>query len=159
MTDNGYASVLNSTVLKKLNITRDTPQPADGKILKDSHGEPNGMILGAPKLLASVRQSKKSTHADRLWALKSMQKSYNAVGITSTIDRGQAADGFAVYRELRDKNELTVRSYVTYLIDAKGTQQQLRDEISSIPWVTGFDEVGHITAHGELVLVPQLAID
>ena len=140
MTDNGYASVLNSTVLKKLNITRDTPQPADGKIIKDANGEPNGMILGAPKLLASVRQSKKSTHADRIWALKSMQKSYNAVGITSTIDRGQSAEGFRVYRELRDKNELTVRSYVTYLIDAKGTQQQLRDEISSIPWVTGFGD-------------------
>ncbi len=97
MTDNGYASVLNSTVLKKLNITRDTPQPADGKIIKDANGEPNGMILGAPKLLASVRQSKKSTHADRIWALKSMQKSYNAVG-------------------------------------------QLRDEISSIPWVTGYGD-------------------
>src|SRR5882724_4821235 len=140
MTDNGYASVLNSTVLKKLNITRDTPQPADGKIIKDANGEPNGMILGAPKLLASVRQSKKSTHADRIWALKSMQKSYNAVGITSTIDRGQSADGFRVYRELRDKNELTVRSYVTYLIDAKGTLQQLRDEISDIPWVTGYGD-------------------
>src|SRR5260370_30128876 len=140
MTDNGYAAVLNSTGLKKLNTTRDTPQPADGKILKDANGEPNGMILGAPNLLASVRQSRKSTHAERIWALKSMQKSYNAVGITSTIDRGQSAEGFRVYRELRDKNELTVRSYVTYLIDAKGTQQQLRDEISSIPWVTGYGD-------------------
>jgi hypothetical protein len=36
MTDNGYASVLNSTLLAKLNITRDTPQPSDGKIIKES---------------------------------------------------------------------------------------------------------------------------
>jgi predicted amidohydrolase YtcJ len=140
MTDNGYASVLNSTVLKKLNITRDTPQPADGKIIKDANGEPNGMILGAPKLLASVRQSRKPTHADNIWALKAMQKAYNAVGITSVIDRGQSAAGFSVYRELREKNELTVRSYVTWLIDAKGTLQQLRDEISSIPFVTGMGD-------------------
>jgi predicted amidohydrolase YtcJ len=140
MTDNGYASVLNSTVLKKLNITRDTPQPADGKIIRDANGEPTGLILGAPKLLASVRQSRVATHEDRIRGLKSMQKSYNAVGITSTIDRGQTAEGFRVYREVRDKNELTVRSYVTYLIDAKGTPQQLRDEISRIPWVTGFGD-------------------
>ncbi|HTM47242.1 MAG TPA: amidohydrolase [Bryobacteraceae bacterium] len=137
MTDNGYASVLNSTVLAKLNITRDTPQPADGKIIKDAKGEPTGLILGAPKLLGSVRQSRQATHADRIEALLKMQKSYNAVGITSTIDRGQTAEGFRVYRELREKNALTVRSYVTYLVDAKGTRQQLRDEISNIPWVTG----------------------
>ena len=41
---------------------------------------------------------------------------------------------------MRDKNALTVRSYVTYLIEAKGTQQQLRDEVSRIPWVTGFGD-------------------
>jgi predicted amidohydrolase YtcJ len=140
MTDNGYASVLNSTVLKKLNITRDTPQPADGKIIKDAKGEPTGLILGAPKLLGSVRQSRQAAYQDRVNGLKSMQKSYNAVGITSTIDRGQTAEGFRVYREVRDKNELTVRSYVTYLIDAKGTPQQTRDEIARIPWVTGFGD-------------------
>jgi len=140
MTDNGYASVLNSTVLKKLNITRDTPQPADGKIIKDAKGEPTGLILGAPKLLASARQSRQATYEDRIRGLKKMQKSYNAVGITSTIDRGQTAEGFRVYRELRDKNELTVRSYVTYMVDAKGTTQQLRDEIARIPWVTGFGD-------------------
>jgi predicted amidohydrolase YtcJ len=66
-----------------------------------------------------------------------MQRAYNAVGMTSTIDRGQHMDGFRVYQELRDKNELTVRSYVTYLIDAKGTPQQTREEIARIPWVTG----------------------
>src|SRR5258708_15415628 len=62
MTDNGYASVLNSTFLKKLNITLDTPQPADGKIIKDANVEPNDMILGPPKLLSTVQQSQKYTH-------------------------------------------------------------------------------------------------
>jgi predicted amidohydrolase YtcJ len=137
MTDNGYASVLNSTLLKKLNITRDTPQPADGKIIKDEKGEPNGQILGAPGLLASLRQSRAANHEDKIAALLKMQKAYNAVGMTSTIDRSEKMDGFRVYQELRDKNLLTVRSYVTYLIDAKGTLQQLRDEIAKIPWVTG----------------------
>ena len=45
MTDNGYASVLNSVALKRLGIGRDTPQPANGKIIKDSTGEPTGLIL------------------------------------------------------------------------------------------------------------------
>jgi predicted amidohydrolase YtcJ len=137
MTDNGYASVLNSTLLAKLNITRDTPQPSDGKIIKDAKGEPTGLILGAPRLLSTLRQSRAASHEDRLRGLIAMQKAYNQVGMTSTIDRGQNMEGFRVYQELRDKNALTVRSYVTYLIDAKGTPQEVREEIAKIPWVTG----------------------
>jgi hypothetical protein len=137
MTDNGYASVLNSTLLAKLNITRDTPQPSDGKIIKDAKGEPTGLILGAPRLLSSLRQSRSASHEDRVKGLLAMQKAYNQVGMTSTIDRGQTMDGFRVYQELHDKKALTVRSYVTYLIDAKGTTQQVREEIARIPWATG----------------------
>jgi predicted amidohydrolase YtcJ len=31
MLDNGYAAVLNSALMQKLAITRDTPQPPDGR--------------------------------------------------------------------------------------------------------------------------------
>ena len=55
MTDNGYASVLNSALLKRLNITRNTPQPTNGKIIKDDKGEPTGLILGAGQLLGPLR--------------------------------------------------------------------------------------------------------
>ncbi|MBI1788851.1 MAG: amidohydrolase [Acidobacteria bacterium] len=140
MTDNGYASVLNSAALQKLNITRDTPQPANGKIIRDAKGEPTGLILGAPQLLGPLRASRSATHADRLWALRTMQKAYNQVGITSTIDRGQGPEGFRVYQELRRSNELTVRSYVTYMISAQGTPDQVRREIEQIPFTTGFGD-------------------
>jgi predicted amidohydrolase YtcJ len=140
MTDNGYASVLNSFLLKKLNITRDTPQPANGKIIKDANGEPTGLILGATQILGPLRASAKPTHADRMWALKSMQQHYNAVGITSTIDRGQTAEGFRVYQELHRRGELTVRSYVTQLITAQGSPQDVRQEIERLPFVTGFGD-------------------
>jgi len=140
MTDNGYASALNSTALAKLGITRETPQPLNGKIIKDERGEPTGLILGANHLLAPLRRFRPSTEADMLWALKSMHKSYNQAGITSTIDRGQQASGFRAYQELWRKKELTVRSYVTYTISAQGTPQQVRQEIEHIPFVTGFGD-------------------
>src|SRR5438552_5400274 len=93
MLDNGYASVLNSALLKKLNITRDTPQPVNGRIVKDQNGEPTGLILGAPQLLGKLRASRPYTAKDRLWALKSMLQRYNSVGITSIIDRSEGPDG------------------------------------------------------------------
>jgi predicted amidohydrolase YtcJ len=140
MCDNGYASVLNSRLLAKLGITRDTPQPANGKIIKDDRGEPTGLILGAPQLLSPLRRSRAETHADRVRGLKQMQQAYNRVGITSTIDRGQGPDGFHAYQELHRKRELTLRSYVTYRISGQGTPKQIRQEIERIPFVTGFGD-------------------
>src|SRR5258708_20884743 len=140
MLDNGYASVLNSVLLKKLGITRDTPQPANGRIEKDGKGEPTGLILGAPQLLQSVRDSRVATDKDRLWALKSMLARYNSVGITSIIDRSEGPEGFRAYQTLYRSGELTARSFITYLIQAQGTPEQVRSEIEHIPFVTGWGD-------------------
>jgi len=140
MTDNGYASVLNSVALKRLGIGRDTPQPPNGKIIKDSKGEPTGLILGAPQLLGTLRRAKPVTQDDMLWALKAMQKKYNEAGLTSTIDRSQGPEGFRAYQKLRQQNELTVRSTVTYLISGQGTPDQVRQEMERIPFVTGMGD-------------------
>jgi predicted amidohydrolase YtcJ len=140
MTDNGYASALNSAALQKLGVGRDTPEPANGKIIKDEKGEPTGVILGAPQLLGALRQSKPPTHADMVWALKAMQKAYNEAGITSTIDRSEGPAGFRVYQELRQQNQLTVRSTVTYLITGQGTPESVRQEIERIPFMTGLGD-------------------
>ena len=137
MADNGYASVLSSAMLAKMGITRDTPQPANGKIIQDAAGEPTGLILGAPQLLGPIRRSRRPTPDDILWAIRNMQKAYNAVGITSTIDRGQGPEGFRAYQQLRAAGELTVRSYVTYMITAQGTPEQVRQEVERIPFTTG----------------------
>lgn len=138
--DNGYAAVVNSAVLKKLGITRDTPQPDNGRIQKDAKGEPTGLILGAPQLLRTVRSSRPTTAKDRLWALKSMLARYNSVGITSIIDRSEGPDGFRAYQTLYQSGELTARSYVTYLIQAQGTPAQVRAEVERIPFVTGWGD-------------------
>jgi predicted amidohydrolase YtcJ len=140
MTDNGYASVLNSVALKRLGIDRSTPQPANGKIIKDSKGEPTGLILGAPQLLGTLRRAKPVTQDDMIWALKAMQKKYNEAGLTSTIDRSEGPEGFRVYQTLRQQNQLTVRSTVTYLITGQGTPEQVRQEIERIPFVTGMGD-------------------
>ena len=137
MTDNGYASVLNSALIAKLKITRDTPQPGDGKIIMDARGEPTGLILGATQILGPLRRSRPQTYDDVLWAIRSMNKAYNAVGITSTFDRGQGAEGVRAYQQLRNQGELTVRTNISYRIDTRGTPKDVREEMTRIPLVTG----------------------
>ena len=140
LTDNGYAAVLNSAALRRAEISKSTPEPKNGKIIRDKNGEPTGLILGAPQLLSSLRQNRETTHADLLWAIREMHKSYNAVGITTTIDRGQTAEGFRAYLDLWQNGGLTVRSFVTYRISAQGTPADVRQEIERIPFVTGWGD-------------------
>jgi hypothetical protein len=137
ITDNGYASSLNSLALARIGITRATPQPPNGRIGTDDTGEPTGLILGAPQLLTDLRRSRPPTHADVVWAIKAMQKAYNEAGLTSTIDRSQGPAGFRAYQELRARNELTVRTAVTYLLSGQGTPDSVRQEVERIPFVTG----------------------
>jgi predicted amidohydrolase YtcJ len=138
--DNGYAAVINTVLLKKLSIARDTPQPDNGRIEKDAKGEPTGLILGAPQLLRAVRSSRPATAKDRLWAFKSMLARYNSVGITSIIDRSEGPDGFRAYQTLHQSGELTARSFVTYIIRAQGTPAEVREEIEHIPFTTGWGD-------------------
>jgi predicted amidohydrolase YtcJ len=138
--DNQYSAVLDSALLAKLHITRDTPQPRDGKIIKDEHGEPTGLILGAPEILEPLRQPPPHTINDTLWALKNMQAHYNQAGLTSVIDRFQQAEGFRAYEELEKRGELTVRTYVTWVVSLQGTPQQVRERIEAIPLTTGWGD-------------------
>ncbi|HEX5413355.1 MAG TPA: amidohydrolase [Terriglobia bacterium] len=138
--DNGYASVLNSAALKQIGISSSTPQPPDGKIIKDAQGRPTGLVLGAPELLAPLRAAPPARPQDRLWALQTMLHHYNEVGITSIIDRAEGPPGFRAYQQLRREGKLTARCYVTYIIDAQGKPADVRNSILRIPFVTGWGD-------------------
>ncbi len=140
ISDNGYAAVLNSVALAKAGITRSTPEPDNGKIIRDAGGEPTGLILGARQLLSKVLSIRAFTHEDELWALRNIQKHYNSAGITSIVDRSQGASGVRLYQELQKNGELTVRANLTYRISSAGTPAELRRRVQEIPFVTGFGD-------------------
>lgn len=65
----GHALTANTAALKAAGITRDTPVPAGGQILKDEHGEPTGVLVdNAMELVAGLEP--KLSPARRLEAFK-----------------------------------------------------------------------------------------
>jgi predicted amidohydrolase YtcJ len=60
--------------------------------------------------------------------------------LTSTVDRSEGAEGIRVYQELRQRNELTVRTAVTYVLSGQGTPEQVRQEVERLPLVTGMGD-------------------
>jgi hypothetical protein len=141
MLDNGYASALNSAALAAAGITRETPQPEDGKIITDPKtGEPTGLILGARRLVSGLLDQRSFTHEDRVWALQEMHKAYNRVGLTSVIDRSQRSEGIRAYQELWEKGALTLRTNITLTLDGEAPLEDLTRDIRALTPSTGFGD-------------------
>jgi hypothetical protein len=135
--DGAYAWMLNSAALRAANITRDTPDPPGGAIVKDANGEPTGLLRNVGDLLSRFRGAANDTVT--LEMLDRVHEAYAQSGITSVIERGATLDGWRSYEELRNFrrgkrapiNDLRVRAAVTIRIprpdDAAATGQWVRD--------------------------------
>lgn len=141
MLDNGYASQLNSAALEAAGISRATPEPDNGKIIRDPKtGEPTGLILGARQLVSKLVSQRSFTDEDYLWALREIQKAYNRAGLTSVIDGGQWPRELRAYQQLWREGEMTVRTYVTVWIDGEAPMDEIRQRVLDIGVITGFGD-------------------
>jgi predicted amidohydrolase YtcJ len=114
----GPAGVVNSMALRHSGITRDTPDPPAGRILRDPHtGEPTGMIRNAYSALKDLPSDAYGDDGtpdpERV---KLLFHKYNERGITSIGDRGASFAALRLYRSLREKGELTVRVNATRIL-------------------------------------------
>ncbi|WP_432197399.1 amidohydrolase [Streptomyces sp. bgisy027] len=80
-----HGAWVNSRALTLAGITRDTPDPADGRIERDASGEPSGTLQeGAMQLVG--RLTPPATGADRVAALLHAQRHLHALGVTAWQD-------------------------------------------------------------------------
>ncbi|MEV6482943.1 amidohydrolase [Streptomyces sp. NPDC051576] len=80
-----HGAWVNSRALELAGITRDTADPADGRIERNASGEPSGTLQeGAMQLVG--RLTPPTTPADRLAALLHAQRHLHALGITAWQD-------------------------------------------------------------------------
>ena len=135
--DASYTVVVNSAALKRCGITRDTPNPPRGEIVKDSKGEPNGILKNAGPLLRGFREAAGFTEAEKLKALEEMLRRYSEAGLTAISDRAVTEEDIALYRKLRAAGKLPVRAVLTWRIDASRPVEQVTAEIRGKDYTTG----------------------
>ncbi|MCB1019346.1 MAG: amidohydrolase [Acidobacteria bacterium] len=140
MLDNGYASALNSAALAVAGLNKETPDPPDGKIIRDDAGEPTGLVLGARRLVSPLLSARQTTFEDSLEALVKMQHAYNKAGLTSVIDRSLSPSQIAVYQKLWSEDKLTVRTYMTRTVNAERPIAEIESELRALGPVTGFGD-------------------
>ena len=131
MFDASYVVVVNSLGLKRSGITRDTPNPARGEIVKDAHGEPNGILKNAQSLLKGLKPEGQFTEREQLQALEEMLQRYAAAGLTSIGDGAVQENEIQLYRTLKAQNRLPLRVTMTWWHNAAKPIEELRKEIQS----------------------------
>jgi predicted amidohydrolase YtcJ len=106
--EDGHCAWVNSRALAVAGIDRSTPDPADGRIVRDASGDPAGTLHdGAVELLD--RHAPKPTHADLRDGLRAAQRHLHGLGITGWQDAIVEADALAAYREAAETGWLTAR--------------------------------------------------
>ena len=112
----GHSSWANSKALALAGITRETPDPPGGQIVRDARGEATGALKEtAGDLVAKVIP--KPTHDQRLAALRLGMREANKFGLVRVHSAGQDFEYLDLYNELRQKQELSLRFYIAYFLD------------------------------------------
>ena len=112
----GHSVWVNSKALQLAGITRDTPDPQNGLIVKDPKtGEPTGVLKEAATALMD-RVVPRPTADEKRAAVRAAVAAAHRVGVTSIQNAGSGVDEFDVYAAARSSGDLQVRTYAALSI-------------------------------------------
>ncbi len=106
--NDGHMALANARAMALAGITRDTPDPTGGEILRDADGNATGLFVdNAMELMGRVVPRDASVRDDLLAA----QDACLALGITGVHDAGISPAEIDVYKRLADAGALKLRVY------------------------------------------------
>lgn len=106
----GHAGWANSKALELAGITAASVSPEGGEIIRDSNGEPTGVLIdNAMNLVEAVIPTDNAEQQKA--ALQLAFSHLNQRGITGVHDAGVAADTIEVYQQLAAEDAMTLRVY------------------------------------------------
>jgi predicted amidohydrolase YtcJ len=124
----GHTTWANSKALQLAGITRDTPDPPNGKIVRAADGEATGALLEHASALVN-KVAPTPTREERLDALRKGIHEANRVGLTRVHSAGGDFEYLDLYDDLRKSGDLTLRFYIAYFLDPPELKA---DQISKI---------------------------
>jgi len=130
----GPDASLNSLALKLSGIDRDfkVNDGGAGFVEKDpATGEPTGILRNCSRFVRMKSSGREASAVEKRERLRTLFRDYNSVGLTTVCDRDASSSAIALFQELRERGELTVRVAIShdipYLGELEKIQQQIRD--------------------------------
>ena len=121
----GHTGWANSRALEIAGVTRDTPDPVDGRIDRDPEtGELIGSLQeGAMRLV--TRHIPPTTLEGRMAGLRYARNMLHRYGITSITDASVGAEALEAYEALDQRGELNLRVITSLWWDREGDESQI----------------------------------
>jgi predicted amidohydrolase YtcJ len=135
----GHVVVANSRALALGGITRDTPDPQGGTIVRFPNGTPTGVLIEAPAYAPVIALVPPMTPKQLIEGLRLACRAYNASGIGTVRDPWVAREQIPVYQALWEQGELTVRSRIM-LAPMAATLEKSMAIIEGLGFRSGFGD-------------------
>jgi len=156
----GHATWANSRALHLAGITRRTPDPSGGQVIRDADGEPTGILVDNAEDLILSKIPAPSREQTRDALVRSMRKCLEA-GLTQVHDAGISQDVLDLYREILVAGGFPFRVYAMLSDDdalladrfAKGPEIGLGDHRLTVRAVKVYMD-GALGSRGAALLAP-----
>jgi predicted amidohydrolase YtcJ len=152
-------ALLNGAALRACGYTKNTPEPLGGQIVRNSDGEPTGLLLAKPNaaiLYATLAKGPKLPFEYQLNSTRHFMRELNRLGVTGAIDAGGGSqnypEDYAVIQRLHDEGQLTIRlAYNLFTQKPKGEKRDFLDWTRTSKYRQGDDYFRHNGA-GEMLV-------
>ena len=122
----GHALWVNRKALELAGIGKETPDPEGGRILRDRHGNPTGVLVdNAMDLVRRVLPAPTPEEIER--DLRAGMEACLAVGLTEVHDAGIGYDTWQAYHRLGRQGALSIRVYAMASAEDELFQTLLRN--------------------------------
>jgi predicted amidohydrolase YtcJ len=152
-------AILNAAALRVVGYTRDALNPPGGEIVRDSNGNPTGLLLAKPNagiLYATLGKGPKLPFDYQLNSTRHFMRELNRLGVTGAIDAGGGSqhypDDYAVIQKLADDGQLTIRlAYNLFTQKPQGEKADFLNWTKTSKYKQGDDYFRHNGAGETLV--------
>ena len=106
----GHSYLVNTRGLQAAGITRATPDPETGKIVRDASGAPSGLLEDAAMELVS-KVLPKTTPAENVTAATFAMQALGRQGVTSFLDASSDEEIFTAFAAIERQGKLSARAH------------------------------------------------
>ncbi|MFC5520822.1 amidohydrolase [Polaromonas jejuensis] len=152
-------ALLNGAAMRAVGYTKDTPAPPGGEIVRDSAGNPTGLLLAKPNasiLYATLAKGPKLPFDYQVNSTRHFMRELNRLGVTGAIDAGGGfqnyPEDYQVIQQLADAGLLTIRlAYNLFTQKPKQEKQDFLNWTATSKYKQGDDYFRHNGA-GEMLV-------
>lgn len=141
-----HAGWANSKALALAGITKDSIDPPGGEIVRDSNGNPTGVLIDNAMLLVE-QHIPTPDNAAKVRALNAAFAHLLALGITSVHDAGVDSDTVKLYQQLAGEQKLPMRLYP--MLSARDPQLPQWLEAGIIDDPTDYLDIRSVKIYGD----------